>query len=125
MPRSDSERSTLLQAFIDSRNEVDRSIFLSASGGVAFCAAMLFREDFPQHGLLSFWLLLSMLMFSATAALVLAIFRANARFIQRLIADDSASPRCPLIEGLEYATVVCFGLAVIAIGAAVATFHFC
>lgn len=125
MVRSEAEQSTLLQTFIDSRNEVDRSIFLSASGGVAFCAAMLFNAEYAYlGGTLFAWLVFAMVMFGTTAALVLWIFRANSSLVQRLLADDNADPRCPLIERLEKSAIACFITAVVAIGGAVVAFHF-
>lgn len=116
---SDSERSILLQAFIDSRNEKDRSIFLSAVGGVGFCTAMLFDKDLAANGKLVMFLAISLVLFSLACASVLVVFNANASLLQRLLNDPSKSNESALILALDWVAAISFVVAILSIGAAI------
>lgn len=121
----DPDRDILLQAFIDSRNEKDRSIFLSAVGGIGFCTTMLFDKDLAANGTLVVFLAISLVLFSLACASVLVVFNANASLLQRLLRDPSNSNESPLIVALDWIAVISFVVAILSIGAAIITHLMC
>lgn len=121
----DPDRDILLQAFIDSRNEKDRSIFLSAVGGIGFCTTMLFDKDLAANGTLVVFLAISLVLFSLACASVLVVFNANASLLQRLLNDHSSSNESTLIVALDWVAAISFVVAILSIGAAIIAHLMC
>lgn len=116
---SESERATLLQAFIDARNEKDRSIFLSAVGGIGFSTTMLFNTELTTNHSLVVFLAISLVLFAIAAAAILVVFNANATLIQQLLNDPFSDTRSTLVEISDWVAVGSFMLAILSIGAAI------
>jgi len=115
MTRND-QSNILLQAFIDARNEKDRTLFLSSVGGIGFNAAMLFG----QHGAaLVTLLMLSLVLFSLSGGAVLLAFHHNANYLSKLINDEKASTNDSCLTWIDRVVSISFVFAVLSVGAAI------
>lgn len=110
------QSNILLQAFIDARNEKDRTLFLSSVGGIGFNAAMLFG----QHGaILATLLMISLVLFSLSAGAVLLAFHHNANYLSKLINDENASTNDSCLTWIDRVVSISFVFAVLSVGASI------
>lgn len=103
IPPSDQELRenfiSMRQAWIDSQNEADRSIFYVASASAGYCCSQFMDE---KYGFLpSTFLFFSLISFAATALMAIGVFRGNARLLKRLLKDPSDTNREPALAGLD------------------------
>lgn len=113
---SEDQTNILLQAFIDARNEKDRTLFLSSVGGIGFNAAMLFGQ---HSGALVILLMISLILFTMAAGAVLLAFHHNANYLSRLINDENTSTSDPCLTWIDRVVSISFVLAVLFVGAAI------
>ncbi len=116
---TDETWSFIRQLWVDTRNELDRSLFLASSAGIGFCMSMLFDKELVSNACVMTFLLIGLVAFSSAAATILLVFKYNAAYLHRLLNDPAASNKDPLLGKLDWIAVGMFILAVLSMLAAI------
>lgn len=122
---TDETWSYIRQMWVETRNDLDKSLLLAASAGIGFCASMLFAQDGPETTSLTIFLLLALIAFSVSAASILLVFKFNANYLHRLLNKPNASNKDHTLGILDWLAISSFVLAVLSIFAAITTHLFC